>query len=228
MWLIIIKDIVIYHPCSLNIYSIKASKFTLSAYIRQLLFGEKNTLAEATTNKNLYLKEMGRSYCFLMMLISKSYHHPSTERKLFEILYEVLKEVAKRIMKMPVLMPLLDSELDRLFRSEIFTKKLSIDTGQLAITIFSKSNFSEKDSKSRAGSLSQGSPKKGLLKDLEVHENEEELNDDWKSSVPATHLEWLASKCIKNESANLEDSMNMSRTISSHDSEMNQPVLEKR
>ena len=102
----------------------------------------------------------------------------------------MVKEISKEILHMPVLNNLLDSELDRVFRSDLFSKRTELDAGQLTLRIFSQTpngaaamNFKRKQS--------IVGRKKSILPDFEATSQAE---NDWKTNLSPSSLSWLTRK----------------------------------
>ena len=153
---------------------------------------------------------MGKAYCFLILYVSKLSRQPSKERLwfevclkclyLFQLLYSMVKEIAKDILNMTVLHSLLDSELDRLFRSDLFSKRTELDAGQLTLFIFNRSGKSQQiDGRTRKQSVFS---RKKSIQPPSTGEDESEgfqpSTSDWKSELPDSALAWLSLKASEN------------------------------
>ncbi|KAJ1567173.1 hypothetical protein HK096_010731, partial [Nowakowskiella sp. JEL0078] len=67
------------------------------------------------------LRQLGKSYCFLLLLISQCSGQPAKERFHFEHVYNFTKEITSKVFNLPQIFKIsVDDELDRLFRSSLF------------------------------------------------------------------------------------------------------------
>lgn len=138
-------------------------------------------------------------------------------------MYGMVKDISKEILHMPVLNNLLDSELDRVFRSDLFSKRTELDAGQLTLRIFSQTpngaaaiNFKRKQSVVGRKKSIQPGP-----------EASSQTENDWKAHLSPGSVSWLTRKAHQcNEDESGED-----KTVShgeSSDSGMLEALLVKR
>jgi hypothetical protein len=180
---------------------------------RTELFGQKlPSLAESLERKIAAFQDFGKSYCFLELLVAQQNNRASGERSCMEVFshfmieklfYAMAKELSKDLLNLQVLNSVLETDLDKAFRSEIFSKKKEIDAKEVSKVILEDRRSihqNKTDSPKRRQSIKYG---------IIASENE-----DWKSAVPDTTLQWLQGKRISSTDATLrcdsnEDSDNI-------------------
>ena len=91
---------------------------------------------------------------------------------------------------MPVLSSLIESELDRLFRSHLFSKKIELDAGQITMFIFNNKNTDEQKQRRRSP---QTQRKKSLRP---TFDGSLQNSSDWKSALPVSTAVWIAGKTL--------------------------------
>ncbi|KAI9094402.1 hypothetical protein DFS34DRAFT_248271 [Phlyctochytrium arcticum] len=84
------------------------------------------TLEEARKERALGLKEFALAYCFLVLFVSRNVREPAKERGVFEHIYTLSKDLIPTIVAQPAFTPLLAQDLDRLFRSSLFSRDTSM------------------------------------------------------------------------------------------------------
>ncbi|KAJ3034699.1 hypothetical protein HK097_004416, partial [Rhizophlyctis rosea] len=88
---------------------------------KQALFGNQEyTLEEAWQHRDKAIREFAMAYCFLLLLVSRNTQEPAKERMYFEYIYALSREVIVTVVSLPAFSTLLDTELNRLFRSDLF------------------------------------------------------------------------------------------------------------
>ncbi|KAJ3041730.1 hypothetical protein HDV00_008818 [Rhizophlyctis rosea] len=141
---------------------------------KQALFGnEQYTLEEAWIHRDKALREFAMAYCFLLLLVSRNTQEPAKERMYFEYIYALSRELIIIVVSLPAFSTLLDTELNRLFRSDLFcgsdvdesshapepvqqrSAAPLIDLSRLSTTL---SYSTHKDDKAAGYGLDQGTP----------------------------------------------------------------------
>lgn len=93
------------------------------------------------------------------------------------------KELSKDLINLTVLNSVLESELDNAFRSEIFSEKKEIDAAEVSKVILEeKGSFASYRREILTPTKRRQSVSQGII----TSENE-----DWKSAVPDSTLQWL-------------------------------------
>jgi hypothetical protein len=96
------------------------------------------------------------------------------------------KDLSKDLINLQILNSILDADLDKAFRSELFSKKRNIDTDQLSRVIFQdRQSFATQSRRESLITKRRQSLKHGIISS-EI--------EDWKSMVPDSTLQWLQGK----------------------------------
>jgi hypothetical protein len=108
----------------------------------------------------------------------------------------MIREIVKEMLEMPALYTILDSELDRLWRSEMFAKKPDLDIGQITFDMYGKgSQMDRVRSTLRTRRQSEVGRKKSIVpSSTDSLGDKEEVINDWKSDIPTDSLQWLSKK----------------------------------
>jgi hypothetical protein len=109
----------------------------------------------------------------------------------------MIREIVKEILEMPALYTILDSELDRLWRSEMFAKKPDLDIGQITFDMYGKGSQMERVRSSLRARRQSEAPfrKKSIVPNsIDSLGDKEEFINDWKSNMPSDSLQWLSKK----------------------------------
>ncbi|KAI9328704.1 hypothetical protein BDR26DRAFT_873639 [Obelidium mucronatum] len=83
--------------------------------------GDTVEMEIAVETRDEKLKELASAYCFLLLLTSRATTEPARERAYFESIYAFTKEISIQLISLPNYNQTLETELNRLFRGELFS-----------------------------------------------------------------------------------------------------------
>ncbi|KAI9332894.1 hypothetical protein DFJ73DRAFT_855066 [Zopfochytrium polystomum] len=94
---------------------------SMAARNKTPIFGDVTcSLDECRRHKAKFLQEFARSYCFLLLHISRNSVEPAKERAYFENIYIFTQKIVVALIEFPAFSSLVEAELNRMFRSELF------------------------------------------------------------------------------------------------------------
>ncbi|KAJ3016150.1 UNVERIFIED_CONTAM: hypothetical protein HDU68_012389 [Siphonaria sp. JEL0065] len=96
--------------------------------------GDTVELEIAIENRDEKLKELASAYCFLLLLTSRTTTEPARERAYFESIYAFTKEITTQLISLPNYNVTLETELNRLFRGNLFSGTNAQDSFKIATT----------------------------------------------------------------------------------------------
>ncbi|KAJ3397332.1 hypothetical protein HDU92_008876 [Lobulomyces angularis] len=104
---------------------------------------EAPNLEQAKLKVKQTKKDFGICYCFLLLISSRLIREPAKDRVYFENMYHFTKEIVSTVVE-PAFAPQIKSELNRLFRSELFLNQngeLNFDPNSPELPKQIKNNF---------------------------------------------------------------------------------------